>query len=233
MEHLRPLDSRGLSDVRRGDLDKLAARADAMRARAPFAAPAPGGKTVRERMLRRYLASYGIESPPKTESDRKEAATSLIDALTSIAKTKPRPSLIHVIAASPEEALLDRLGDAVRRLLRRGAVISWSLPQVDPGLLPPWDDPLKKPYEEQDPPLFTSGPSPWEQMAPLVSEAVRVRASVAQERREKVLRKLGVRVLALKPTARPVVVSDAPDTAAPPVGAREGDGAANGRAGRA
>jgi uncharacterized protein (DUF58 family) len=203
MEHLRPLDARGLADVRRGDLDKLAARADAMRSRAPVAAPPPGGKTARERMLRRYLASYGIESPPKTESDRKEAATSLIDALTQIGKTKPRPSLIHVIAASPEEALLARLSDAVRRLLRRGAVVTWSLPQVEPGLLPPWDDPLKKPYEEQDPPLFSSGPSAWEQMAPLVSEAVLVRASVAHERREKALRKLGVRVMKLKPSRQP------------------------------
>ena len=41
IEHLRPLDPKGLSDVRRGDLDRLAARADQLRARAPFAAAAP------------------------------------------------------------------------------------------------------------------------------------------------------------------------------------------------
>lgn len=217
MEHLRPLDSRGLADVRRGDLDKLAARADAMRSRAPFAAAAPGGKTVRERMLRRYLASYGIESPAKTESDRKEAATSLVDALTAIAKAKPRASLVHVIAATPEEALLGRLGDAARRLLRRGALITWSLPQVEPGLLPPWDDPMKIRYEEPDPPLFAPGPSVWEQMAPVVSEAVVTRAHVAQKRREQALRKLGVRVVALRPSPPAARLTEQePEPPAPP-----------------
>lgn len=218
MEHLRPLDSRGLSDIRRGDLDKLAARADAMRARAPFAAAIPGGKTVRERMLRRYLASYGIESPPKAESDRKEAASALLDALSAIAKTKPRASMIHVIAASPDEPHIDRLSDSVKRLMRRGATVFWSLPQLEPALRPPWDDPLKTPYEERDPPIFSDGPSAWEQMAPVVSDAVLVRARVAQQRREKALRKLGVRVVMVKPpqlraAATEQDPADAPDKA--------------------
>ena len=44
------------------------------RARAPFAAAPPqGARSSRDRTLRRYLASFGIESPPKTEVDRREA----------------------------------------------------------------------------------------------------------------------------------------------------------------
>src|SRR5262249_55489756 len=81
IEHIRPLDPRGLSDVRRGDLDKLALRADSLRSRGPFAAAAPFGRSARDRTLRRYLASFGIESPPKAEADRREADAALVAAL--------------------------------------------------------------------------------------------------------------------------------------------------------
>jgi uncharacterized protein (DUF58 family) len=200
MEHLRPLDSRGLADVRRGDLDKLAARADAMRARAPFAAAAPNGRSPRDRMLRRYLASFGIESPARSESDRKEATAALLDAFAVVAKTKPRASLVHVIGSPPDEPLGGKLGEATRRIMRRGAMVTWSLPDLEPGLEAPWEDPTKKPEEPDEPPLFpTPDPPPWKEMAAIASEAVRVRAVVAGKRREKMLRKLGVRVVRLKP----------------------------------
>src|SRR6185295_1641372 len=100
-EHLRPLDDHGLADVRRGDLDKLAQRADAMRSRAPFRAKAPEGRTQRDATLRRYLACFGIDSPPKSSSDRAAVSDTLVKTLSSIAKGKPRPSLVHVLSSAP------------------------------------------------------------------------------------------------------------------------------------
>jgi hypothetical protein len=56
LEHARPLDLRGLTGLRKGNLDGLAARADQLRARAPFAPRVPFAHTAREQSLRHYLA---------------------------------------------------------------------------------------------------------------------------------------------------------------------------------
>jgi uncharacterized protein (DUF58 family) len=172
LEHLRPLDSRGLSDLRRGDLDKLAQRAETMRARAPFAAVSPEGRSARERMLRRYLASYGIDSPPRSEPERREAGATLADTLLQISRTKPRASLIHVVAPAPEVMHHDALQQAARRLTRGGAMITWSMPHFEEGLLPPWDHPASKKTEfwtDEEP---TEPPLAFRQIAPHSAEAV-------------------------------------------------------------
>jgi uncharacterized protein (DUF58 family) len=204
IEHLRPLDSKGLADVRRGDLDKLAMRADSMRARAPFAAASPFGRTGRERTLRRYLASFGIDSPPKAEADRREAEAAFLEALTHMARAKPRSSLVHVVAPPPGEAALPTIGDALRRLMRGGATVTWSCPSVEPALAPPWDDPTRPAPDEEEPLLPRGDRDAFARMAPLAAEAVLVRARVAEARREAALRRLGVRVVRLKhvPPAR-------------------------------
>ena len=202
IEHIRPLDPRGLADVRRGDLDKLALRADSLRSRAPFAAAAPFGRSARDRTLRRYLASFGIESPPKPEADRREADAALVAALGYVAKSKPRASLLHVVAPPPEEASLTALGDAVRRAMRGGATVTWSSPPTEPVLDPPWDDPTRPPPDEEEP-LFRLAlrPSPFDEMAPIVADALRVRARASQSRREAGLRRLGVRVVRVRHAA--------------------------------
>jgi len=200
LEHLRPLDARGLADVRRGDIDKLALRADAMRSRAPFAPSAPFGRTARDRTLRRYLAAFGIESPPRNESDRREADAALVDALQHVAKAKPRASLVHVVAPPPEESAMPPLSDALRRLMRSGATVSWSSPPIDAALAPPYDDPARPPRtDDEDAPLLPPrGTSPFAEIAPIAAEAVRVRARAQQSRREAGLRRLGVRVVRVR-----------------------------------
>jgi uncharacterized protein (DUF58 family) len=202
LEHLRPLDPRGLADVRRGDLDKLAGRAEAMRARAPFAPAAPLGRTARERALRRYLASFGIESPPRIEPDRSEAERALVDALLYVAKVKPRASLVHVVAPAPDAAELAKLSDALRRVMRGGATVSWSSPSVDAALEPPWGDPGSPPPGDEEAPLFPRrAPSAFSLIAPIAAEAVRVRAHASQARCEAGLRRLGVKVVRVRRAA--------------------------------
>jgi uncharacterized protein (DUF58 family) len=213
LEHLRPLDSRGLADVRRGDIDKLAARADAMRARAPFAAAAPFARSTRERTLRRYLASFGIESPAKVDPGRREADGALVEALLHAAKAKPRASLVHVVAPPPEEAAAPIVGDAIRRVLRGGATVSWSAPPVDPALAPPWDDPTRRPPDDEEPLLPRPATSPFAEVAPIVADAVRIRAHASQARREATLRRLGVKIVRQRhvaPARVSEMASDAP-----------------------
>lgn len=199
LEHLRPLDPKGLADVRRGDIDKLAARADSMRARAPFAAVAPRGRSLRERTLRRYLAAFGLDSPARAEPDRREGAHALRESIEQIARIKPRASLVHVVAPPPDEASDSRLTDALRRVHRMGARVLWSCPSQEAAIAPPWDDPMRDADADDEPPIFPKRPSSFIEKAPIAAEAVRIRAKIAEERREAILKRAGVKIVRHRP----------------------------------
>lgn len=199
IEHLRPLDDRGLADVPRTALDKLAQRADAMRSRAPFRVRAPEGKSERDSTLRRYLASFGIDSPPKTGSERKSTGEMLTQTLSNLAKAKPRPSIVHILAGSPELTVQPALGQAVRRLRRGGTLIAWALPAFDPSLTPPW----RKPKLVDDEIEVATDDQVFDPVAPQAARAVQIRAAVAQRKAEIALQKMGVRVQRIKPAHLP------------------------------
>ncbi|EYF05273.1 DUF58 domain-containing protein [Chondromyces apiculatus] len=217
LEHLRPLDAQGLADVRRGDLDRLAARADAMRARAPFPAVAPVGRSPRDRSLRRYLASYGIESPPRYEPDRRDVAATVADALTAVARAKPRASIVHVLATPPPEVTGGPLPPVLQRLARRSAKVFWATPDVEPALTPPWKPAQRPPHDPDDGVVAEPARDAFQEAAPVAAEAVLLRARVAQTRREAALRRLGVRVIRIRPMAHrtPVDHLSAPEPTAP------------------
>ncbi len=227
LEHLRPLDARGLHDVRRGDLDKLASRAEAMRSRAPFSAQPPAAKSSRERTLRRYLASFGIESPARIDRAKEAGQRPLVaDALMNVARSKPRASRVHVVAPPPETRKSDVLGEAVRRVTRIGATITWTTPPVEPALAPPWQDPTKKPGEEE--PLFQRRGRDFKELAPIAAAAVRraraggagpPRGRAPQARRPRRARTAGAQAIASaagheRPSEAP------PDAPPPPSGKR-------------
>ncbi|NUP13662.1 MAG: DUF58 domain-containing protein [Polyangiaceae bacterium] len=199
IEHLRPLDDRGLSDVRRGDLDKLAQRADATRPRAPFRVKTPEGRTPRDAALRRYLACFGIDSPPKSTSDRALVSDTLIKTITSIAQVRPRPSLVHVLASPPDNGYMPQLAATVGRLRRLGTVVSWGLPLYDPGLRPPW---VARVPTDDEIEVGASEATSLDPIATQAAEAVRIRARVAQKRSEQVLMKMGIRVGHVRPGFR-------------------------------
>jgi uncharacterized protein (DUF58 family) len=181
VEHARPLDPQGLGDIRKGDLDALAKRADELRVRAPFAPRLPFAHGVREQTLRHYLAAFGIESPPSLDGERPKADATLVAVLDRLATEKPRASIVHVWAPAPAPS--EEFAKAIATLRRRKIEIRWSLPSFDAGI---GGEPDRR--------------SP---VANIVDEAVRVRARVARSRGERMLKRLGVRVQSAVLVRRP------------------------------
>ncbi|KYF58423.1 hypothetical protein BE08_45605 [Sorangium cellulosum] len=107
----------------------------------------------------------------------------------------------------------------MRRLSRKAVQVMWTLPELEPGLSPPWEAP--RPLDgdgddEQRTPTPTD--RAFQELAPIAAEAVLIRARVAQTRREAVLRKVGVRVVRLRATtaAATTAAAAAPHDGAPP-----------------
>jgi uncharacterized protein (DUF58 family) len=172
-EHARPLDPNGLSDLPRDDLESLAARAEHLRVGAPFAPRVPFASTPRERSLRHYLASFGVETPPRGDGERAATEATTAQALDRLRSEKRRPSVVHVWAPAPLQG--PAMGKRVAALRRRGVEVRWTLPLFEAGI-------------GQEVTRRSS-------IASIADEAVRFRARATRERAERALRRLGVRVV--------------------------------------
>lgn len=178
-EHARPLDPSGLGDVARGNLDALAARAEALRSRAPFAPRLPYAATARERSLRHYLASFGIESAPRAEGEGQKTAAAIASVLDKLAKEKHKPTLAFVWAPAPMPS--STLAASLRRLRNQRTEIRWVMSS----------SPTPPPTQELD------------TVRDAVTESVVARTKVARARGEAILRRLGVKVFGVKESASP------------------------------
>jgi uncharacterized protein (DUF58 family) len=173
-EHARPLDARGLADLTLGDLDSLASRADQLLARAPFAPGDAFAHTPREAALRRYLAAFGIESPPRVEGERERTEATIARVLERLVTHKPRAGILHVWALPP--ARPQSTAAAVAKLRARRIELRWTVPPLDAG--------VGAERERRSP------------VADVVDDAVRARARAMATRGERLLRRLGVHVVA-------------------------------------
>ena len=123
LEHLRPLDGR-LGHIGKMDIDRLAFRAEAALARAPFKAASFEAPSPREKALRKYMAAFGMESPPRSDPERVRTDEAISRFLERLSMRKPRPSLVHVWSPPPDYARPD-LVRAVGKLRRVGAQVRW------------------------------------------------------------------------------------------------------------
>lgn len=180
-EHARPLDPKGLSDIQPRNLDMLAGRAEELRTRAPFAPRVPYARTPRDRALRHYLASFGIEVPPRVDGERDRTAASLAQILDKICVEKKRPSIVHIWAPPPHEG--SPIIRSVRKLRARRIVVRWSVPPVEESI---GEVPLLAHAGKEDLAAIPSS------VREVVDEAVRIRARAARIRGEAVLRKMGI-----------------------------------------
>jgi uncharacterized protein (DUF58 family) len=187
VEHARPLDPQALADLPKGDLDALARRAEELRARAPFAPRTPFAHTPREQALRHYLAAFGIESPPRVEGERNRTEATLARALEKLATERPRASSVRVWALPPTSP--KPLVKAVEMLRARHIELRWSVPPLETG--------VGAERERRS------------RVADVVDDAVRTRVRAMTARGERLLRRLGVRIV-----ARRVIKDIAPGRAA-------------------
>ncbi len=169
LEHMRPMEPR-LADVPRGDWERLAFRAEALLARAPFKVDRPQASSEHERVLRQYLASYGVDCPPRPDAERARTDEALARLLERVAKRKPRASVVHIWSPAPDHGNAAMV-TAITHLRKSGIQVRWIPVQhehsiaVGEGLVPR-----------------------------VVADAVILRARTARERGEKLLRRMGVRV---------------------------------------
>jgi uncharacterized protein (DUF58 family) len=207
-EHARPLDPRGLGDIPKGNLDQLAARSEQLRARAPFAPRLPYAKAAREQRLRHYLASFGIEVPPRLDGEREKADLAIATVLDKLSTEKQRPSIVHVWGPAPVKK--DNTARAIRKLRAKRAVVRWTIPRFEgsigattPEVVAAADvGPIVEPAN----------------VGAAVDDAVRVRARAARSRAERGLRQIGVRAQNIERRT-----SSAVAPAPAPAGPREGD----------
>ncbi len=186
-EHARPLDSRGLGDMPKGDLDALATRADTIRARAPFAPRVPYAKTPREQSLRHYLAAFGIEVPPRADGEREKAEATLAHVLERLSAIKPRPSIVHVWAPPPTRA--SRASKGIKMLRARRCELRWTTPRFDESLAAERHTGVQA----------------------AVDEAVAIRAFASKTRGERLLRQLGVKCVSLESRVQRAVEAAPPE----------------------
>ncbi len=183
LEHMRPLDPQSARRVRSTEIDRIARRADRLRARAPMTSREPHAPTGRERALRRYLEAFGIGSPPRMEPERPRTDTQIAEALRTLRTTRRRPSIIYLWSPPPDPMRRSELLRALKKHPRRRIELRWIA--MDPTASLPDTGPLER----------------------AVAFAVGERAQVARARGERALRRYGVKVEQLRPPAHPAATS--------------------------
>ncbi len=171
LEHMRPLDPDGSGLLRSRDIDKIARRADRLRARAPFKRADPFSCNARDKSLRRYLSLYGIGSPARLEPERKHTDLQLLEALRRVRTEGPRASLAFVWSEPPDPLTRPEMSLALARQKGRGTQVRWVS--------------MRTAESVGESSSLTGGAA---------NEAVKLRAALAQERGERELRRLGIRV---------------------------------------
>ena len=175
LEHLRPLDPSAARGVRSAELDRIARRAERLRSRAPFREVDVHAEDRRGRILRRYLAAYGLPSPARLEPERSRTDRQLAAALTRAVQERPSPSLIYVWSPPPDLKARPEIERALSALPRRRVELRWVAIR-----------------------LGTHLPRAGSPVMPAVADALSIRARVAEERGNKALRSMGVHVERLK-----------------------------------
>lgn len=187
IEHMRPLDPAAAYRVRSSDLDRIARRAERVRSRAPFPPIPIHAASRRDKSLRAYLAAFGVVSPPRLEPERSKTDHQIAVALTRIVRERPRPSVVYVWSPPLEPHARPEIERVLSGLPRRRIDVRWIMMRHVPSI-----------------------PREGSAHADAVADAVAVRAVVAEERGERALRQLGVRIERPRPPPRSPAAENPP-----------------------
>ncbi|HMA94858.1 MAG TPA: DUF58 domain-containing protein [Polyangiaceae bacterium] len=168
LEHLRPMDPTGTRGIGARDLDNITRLAQRALGRARLRPrPEPLGPTPRDRLLRRYVAEFGLPIPARTTTDRDLTDKELIATLKWLAEQ--RPDRIRVCSPWPRQRLLDGMVKIQRRLKKSRISLDWVPMRIYYGV----EDPKTMPQQ-------------------LVHESFKWRASVEDVDGKLALRRLGI-----------------------------------------
>jgi len=165
--------------VHASEIDRIARRAEKLRQRAPFPDVITQAATPRERSLRRYLASFGVGSPGRVDPERLRVDVELIRLMERLKHERARPTLIYVWSDAPDEMSRPALARSLAERKRRGQTWKWVL--LRPSLGNTADESSK---------------------AVTVRDAFVIRQKLANERGERSLHRLGIRLERLAPGLR-------------------------------
>ena len=180
IEHMRPLDPALTVRVRASEIDRIARRAEKLRARAPFPDVISQAPTPRERSLRRYLAAFGIGSPARVDPERVRVDAELVRLATRLSRERVKPSQVYLWSDPPDELMRPLLTRALAERKRRGLTWKWIL--MRPALGNELD---ASQFEDRE------APSP---KADVAYDALSLRQKLSRERGERALHRLGIRV---------------------------------------
>lgn len=134
IEHMRPLDPALAGNVHKSELDRIARRASQMTRRYVFAGGPPFSNSPRDAVMRRYLAGFGVDSPPRLEPDRPKTDACLLETLKEITRERPRASRVIVFSPSPDPMQQGHLLEGLAKLPKRSTRIQWLATALDAGL---------------------------------------------------------------------------------------------------
>ncbi len=132
LEHARVLDPAACAAHSVKHPERVAELAYQLLERAPYNAPLPLAPNARERVLRQYLAAFGMPSPSRLEPDRERTDDLLLKSMLSLAES--RPSRLVIVSPLPSTALAARLKEPAGRLARRRVAVSWLPIELMSGL---------------------------------------------------------------------------------------------------
>jgi uncharacterized protein (DUF58 family) len=131
LEHLRPMDPIATKRLNVVDLDAISRLAQRYLLRAPLPqAPEPLALGLRERVMRRYLAAFGLPSNPRTTHDRDQTDRELVETLRRLIPTKP--DRVVMFSPWPSPRLIEGLSGLSRRIRKARIELEWST--TDPTL---------------------------------------------------------------------------------------------------
>jgi hypothetical protein len=94
--------------------------------------PEPMGSTPRDRLFRRYLATFGLPSHPRTTTDRDLTDREILETLKWL--LTQRPDRIRICSPWPRHRLLEGLAKIQRRMKKSRVELDWIPMKVHYGL---------------------------------------------------------------------------------------------------
>jgi len=187
LEHLRSLVPPEATLLDLGDLDRIAALAERVLPQAPFPGVRIAAPTARESALRTHLAAFGIGGPPRLEARPPSTDATLGEAVLSLARGRPLPSVVYVASPMPDDDRMREMWPRLRQIRRQRTRLHWLYPAELAGL-----------------------DAPAQLQAQVVHTAALLRVESERKHGEERLRRAGIRALACSALEAATVVLSAP-----------------------